>query len=706
MTYLGFGSGLVAVSLGLAIVTVVLAILGIAGRDRRLVDGARNAMTVGGFTVAGAAACLVAGFFRGAYDVEYIYHYSERTLSSAKKFAGLWAGLDGSILFWAAILGLIGTALALGFRKRDVEPARRRLEPFVYAVFGCVQIFFLYINCLVASPFSPVARDVIEGLTQAGLANQGMPSDGRGLNPLLDTYWMMIHPPSVYLGFILYTVPFAYGAAALLAGEFSTTWIKATRGWTMVAWIFNTNGIILGGLWAYEVLGWGGYWAWDPVENASLLPWLTGTAFLHSVMVQERRDMLRVWNALLVCITFILSILGTFLTRSGIVSSVHAFANGDIGDKFLWFLFALIGFTVFLLVFRARALRTEKSVDNLLSREAVFIVNNFVLVAIAAAVVILTLWPKITFEFMKRSITVGVPVYNQVIVPLFVLLFFFTAIGPALAWVKSSKDRIVANLLGPAAASLVLAAASQWFVWDRIRGGAQGEDFPLIGRMFPTFQAGHVYPTYILLFLTWLIVTSLAWEVLRTVLNSARASGKDLLSTFVRLVTFQNRRYGGYLVHVGIAVLAMGVVFSSVFRVVTEVAVAEGGMQAVGPYEMHVGKSIHEDVHPGQAFESQRAPVAVTKAGAELATLLPEKRWYPPTGHRVEGQPTTEVGIARLKGEDFYVYFDRMQDDRRLKFTVFRNPCMWLVWAGWITMIVGGAFAALPLGGKRVGLAD
>ncbi|MCE9636188.1 MAG: cytochrome c biogenesis protein CcsA [Planctomycetes bacterium] len=696
MTYLGFGSNLVAVALGLAALTVILSVVGIVRRDRRCVDGARNAMTVGGLAVAGAAACLVAGFFRGAYDIEYIYHYSERKLSAAKKFAGLWAGLDGSILFWASILGVIGTVLALGFRKKNIDPARRRLEPYVYAVFGTVQLFFLYVNCIVASPFAPVAKDVIEGLTQAGLADRGMPSDGRGLNPLLDTYWMMIHPPSVYLGFILYTVPFAYGAAALLAGEFSTAWIKATRGWTMLAWLFNTNGIILGGLWAYEVLGWGGYWAWDPVENASFLPWFTGTAFLHSVMVQERRDMLRVWNAILVCGTFILSIFGTYLTRSGVVSSVHAFGSGEVGDWFKWFLFGIIFFTVFLIVLRGKSLQVSNTIDNLLSREAVFVLNNFVLIALAIAISVLTLWPKITFEFMNRSISVGVPVFNRVCVPLFVLLFFFTAVGPALAWVKTSKDRIIANLLGPTAASLVLAPITQWFVWTYIRGGAQGDHFT---------WAQQIYPTFTVIFLSWLILTSLTWEVVRTVWNAAKGSGRGLVGAFVRLITFQNRRYGGYLVHVGIAVLAMGVVISSTYRITTEVQIGQLETARVGPYDLKVGAIVKEPARAGQVYNATRAPVSVTRDGVEVASLMPEKRNYAATGHRQERMDTTEVEIARLRGEDVYVYFDHQADNSRLVFTVFRNPCMWLVWIGWITMIVGGGFAALPLGGKKVGLA-
>lgn len=699
MTYLGFGDALVKLSLGLAGLTILLPLLGMLLRDRRLIDAGRNAMAAGGIAIAGAAACLVAGFFRGAYDIEYIYHYSERKLSAAKKFACLWAGLDGSILFWVAILGLIGTALAVGFMRRDSDPARRRLEPWVYVVFGGVQLFFLIVNAIVASPFKPVDPQTIAALEQAGLATRGMPNDGRGLNPLLDNYWMMIHPPSVYLGFILYTVPFAYGAAAMLSGEFSTAWIKATRGWTMLAWIFNTNGIILGGLWAYEVLGWGGYWAWDPVENASFLPWLTGTAFLHSVLVQERRDMLHVWNAFLVCATFVLSIFGTYLTRSGIVSSVHAFASGEVGNWFLAFLIGLIGISAFLVClvwFVHHGRRTDRTIDNLGSREAVFVLNNFVLLAIAAAITILTLWPKISFEFMHRSISVGVPVYNRVVTPLFVVLFALTAIGPMLGWVRTSAGQFARNIVVPSIVSLVLTVLTQAFVWVFVRDGDPGDPFEMWG---------HVYPTGVVVFLGWLIVTSLAWELVRTVRNAAKGSGRDLMSAFVRLVTFQNRRYGGYLVHVGLGVIATGIVISSMYKIQREVAVAPGSDVDIGPYTMQVGTVQEDAPRKDQPYYASRVPVTIRRGEAEVASLLPEKRLYPRNGHRTEEVQTTDIEIARLRSEDFYVHYEGVAGDGRVRLTIHRNPCMWLVWIGWITMIVGGGFAAIPLGGRKVGLA-
>jgi cytochrome c-type biogenesis protein CcmF len=718
MTYLGFGQNLVDLAFGLAVVTFALAITGIAAKNARFIVGARHALFAGGAAAVGAAACLVTGFFRGAYDIRYIFNYSERKLSDEKKFAGLWAGLDGSILFWAAILGVIGAALAWSFVKRGVEPERRRLEPYVYAVFAAVQMFFLGVIGLLAAadPFQALAADKITELTQMGLATGGMPHDGAGLNPLLDTYWMMIHPPCVYLGFILYTVPFAYGAAALLAGEFSTAWIKATRGWTMLAWIFNTNGIILGGLWAYEVLGWGGYWAWDPVENASFLPWLASTAFLHSVMVQERRDMLRTWNAFLICLTFILSIFGTYLTRSGIVSSVHSFAGGEVGTYFLGFLIALIGFTIFLLFFRKRELATGRAVETLFCRESAFILNNFVLLGLAVSITLLVLWPKISFEFLGQGITVGIPVYNRVCTPLFVALYALTAIGPALGWVRTTWTQAVRNLALPAILSVPLTVATQYLVWDGVRGGNQGEAFD---------DSLHIYPVGVMVFLCWLIITSLSWEVLGTAWRAGKASGRGFLGSLSRLVVMQNRRYGGYIVHCGIAGLGMAVTMSSLYRVQTEVTVEAGKrvpISAGGLYEVEMEKMVVTPAGPGQAYNSLRAVLTLYRGGEVIATLDPEARYWPMTGFRASEDPqnTTEVEVKRLPEQDVYVYFERPGistaegpfppaswfEGQSYRFSVFRNPLMWLLWGGWLTMIVGGVYAALPIGGRKVGLAN
>jgi cytochrome c-type biogenesis protein CcmF len=706
LDYVDFGRAMERVSLGLAALTILLALVGVVAKDRRWVLGARNAMIAGGITVTFAAACLVAAFFDGVYGIEYVFSYSESKLDPQYKFAGLWAGLDGSILFWAMLLGMIGAMVAWSFRKRGLDPSGRRLEPWVYVVYAVVQLFFLAVICFESDPFRPVPEHLIrrfqemQGALEGPLVRGGIPTDGRGLNPLLENYWMTFHPPSVYLGFILYTVPFAFGMAALIAGEFSSYWIRTTRKWTLVAWLFNTNGIILGGLWAYEVLGWGGYWAWDPVENASFLPWLTGTAFVHSVMIQERRDMLRVWNATLIALTFIMSIFGTYLTRSGIVSSVHAFASGDVGTWFFWFLMFLIGVSMFFLFFRMRDLRSANSVDSVLSREGVFLLNNMVLVAITGAIVVLTLWPKISMEFINRPISVNVPVYNLVCTPFFALLLLLTAIGPSTAWVRTSMSRLVRNLAGPAVFAIPLAALTQWLAHVVIRGEAANLEDPIS-------PMTHLYPGFVILFLGYFILTALAWEVLRTVNAHHRVrkqSGRKggWVGSFLRVGLQNNRRYGGYLVHVGMGVLAIGVACSSIYAVTDEVSVAEGQTAQVEPYEMQVSALPPE---PVSAYISTRVQVSLKKNGTEVASLDPERRFYPRTGFRLEDQPTTEVKIKRFALEDFYVYFEPSQREGTYIFTIFRKPLISLVWLGWILMIAGGLFAAVPIGRRKVGLA-
>ncbi len=703
LDYIDFGAVMERVSFGIAALVIVLSIIGLIVKDRRFVIAARHAMIAGGVTVALAAGCLVGAFFDGAYGVEYVYSYSESKLAPQYKFAGLWAGLDGSILFWAMLLGVIGAIVAWSFRKRGTDPSGRRLEPYVYIVYASVQLFFLAVIWFVSDPFSAVSPELLDslmrrqGAMEGPLVRGGIPTDGRGLNPLLENYWMTFHPPSVYLGFIVYTVPFAFGMAALMAGEFSSYWIQTTRRWTLVAWLFNTNGVILGGLWAYEVLGWGGYWAWDPVENASFLPWLAGTAFVHSVMIQERRDMLRVWNSVLIALTFALSIFGTYLTRSGIVSSVHAFASGAVGDWFLAFLLAVIGVSIFLIALRSHRLRSANSVDSVFSREGVFLLNNMVLVAIAGAIVILTLWPKISFELFGRAISVNVPVYNLVCTPFFALLLFLTAIGPSTAWVRTSLSRMVRNLAMPAVLAVVLSVATQWLAYVVIRGGAQDD---------PVSMTQHLYPSFVIIFLGWWIITSLGWEVVRTVNAHHRVrkqSGKRgaWLGTFFRVGFKNNRRYGGYLVHIGLAMLAIGIITSSMYSVSKELTFAEGQTKQVGPYDVTV-TGIEKDV-PVSAYYSTRVSVTFSRDGKEVATLDPERRFYPATGFRPEPQPTTEVKIQRLPLEDLYVYFESAENG--FLFTFFRKPLITLVWLGWLVMIAGGLFAAVPFAKKKVGLA-
>ncbi|MFQ5653927.1 MAG: heme lyase CcmF/NrfE family subunit [Planctomycetota bacterium] len=689
--YLEFSRGLVLLALGLNVLVVGLVLVGYLLRDRRFVLGARNALIAAGVVITGAACGLIAGFLAGAYDREYIFNYSERGLPLGYKIAGLWAGLDGSILFWAMLLGILSAIVAIQYRREERHPVGRQLEPHVYLVLSVVQLFFLVVIGFVADPFSTL-QDVL-GADFARRFPHGIPADGAGLNPLLVNYWMQIHPPSLYVGWVIYTIPFAYGIAALIAGEQGGYWIRKVRRWTLIGWLFNTSGLIMGGLWAYEVLGWGGYWAWDPVENASFLPWFSSTAFLHSVMVQERRDMLRSWNAFLVALTFFLSIFGTYLTRSGIVSSVHAFASGEVGNWFLGFLLLVAFASLFLLAFRYRDLRSPHRIENVLSREAIFVLNNMILIATAASIVILTLWPKISQDFFHRAITVSVPVYNMVTLPQFAVLLFLTAIGPGMGWISTTRRNLARNFAASALVSLPLAAAVQWLM-AALHGG---ED-----RSIPWSE--HIYPAGIFNYLSWFIIITLLLEVWRTAGSRASRRGEGMLASFMMISMKNNRRYGGYLVHVGMALLCIGVVSSSVFKVTRKEMMREGETRDIGRYEVTLKRSLTDPGGPVYGIHSLE--IELRKDSRTVATLLPEKRRY----HKRE-QVVTEVAIHQFPLEDFYLYFDAAEKTDAeggdlYDLTFYRNPLIGLVWLGWLTMIAGGLWAALPMGRRRVGLSD
>ena len=691
--YLEFARSLVLLGAGLSVGTILSVVLGNQLKDRRFVLVARRTMIGAGLCTVAAAVGLVFGFVNGAYERSYIFNYSEKGLPLGYKIAGLWGGLDGSILFWAGLLGIVGMITAFGFKRDQKDPSGRRLEPWVYLVFGVIQLFFLVVIAYVTNPFEHLSESI--GL-EAFNRNfpDGIVPDGNGLNPLLVNYWMLIHPPCLYFGWVVYTVPFAYAIAALVTGEQGNYWITKIRRWTMLGWLFNTTGIILGGLWAYVVLGWGGYWAWDPVENASFLPWFTSTALLHSIMVQERRGMMKAWNAFLATATFVLSIFGTYLTRSGIVSSVHAFGSGDVGYWFLGFLLFTIAACLFLVALRQPAMRSPHRIESLSSLEAMFVINNLVLLAIASCIIILTLWPKISNDFFGQALTIGPPVYNKVTIPFFVLLLLITAVGPAMGWIRTSPKALKKNLLLPALLAIPVAALVQ-FGAESIQAGENGA-LPWAKRL---------YPTYIILYAATLIVFSVTYEVLRTAQNRSRRTGTGYFEALTTLFLRNNRRYGGYAVHIGMAIIATGIVCSSMYRVEKHFSLAEGEQAKIGNYEItldHVNMQPNADIENNRVYGFQALDLKIVpKIGGEFF-MHPEKRLYP----KKDGQVVTEVEIHRGLTEDLYVFFQSTNEEGRFNLVVYRNPLINLVWAGWITMILGGIYAALPLGRKRVGLAD
>src|ERR1700689_958907 len=478
----------------------------------RLGETARRAGIVVFGGVLLAAVALVVAPFRDDFPIAYIFHHSNRDLPGPYKFATLWSGQEGSLLFWALLLSAYGIVLRLRY-KTDV-----RLFAYASVIIAAVQVFFLLLLNFAANPF--------------GVMQGTLPADGTGLNPLLQYPEMVIHPPMLYLGYVGFTVPFAFALAALIMRYPGEKWIQITRRWTMVTGGFLTCGVFLGAHWAYSVLGWGGYWGWDPVENASLMPWLTGTAFLHSVMMQEKRGMLKTWNMWLVFATFWLAILGTFLTRSGIISSVHAFAQSSIGDWFAWFLaITLIVFLVFFFKNKEH-LRSEHKLESLVSRESSFLFNNLLFVLLCFTVLWGTLFPVLSEWVQGTKVTVGPPFFNRVYIPVALLLLLLTALGPLLAWRRTSTESLKRNFRFPALGALTVAAVLIAF------------------GMRPWKDVAYFY-SLMTITLAVLVALTVISEFVRGGRVIGRHTGQNLFASMVQLAHRNTRRYGGYIVHFG-----------------------------------------------------------------------------------------------------------------------------------------------------------
>src|SRR5476649_1456560 len=539
----------------------------------------------------------------------------------------------------------------MAYRHKNGE-----LMPYVGVVLAGVQIFFLTLNNFVASPFKALG---IPGAT--GAMDLVARADGNGLNPLLQYPEMVIHPPNLYSGYTGFTIPFAFALGALLARYPGEKWIHLTRKWTMIAWCFQTAGILLGAHWAYAVLGWGGYWGWDPVENASLLPWLTGTAFLHSVMMQEKRGMMKVWNIWLVFTTFMLCILGTLLTRSGIVSSVHAFAQSSIGNWFVGFL-ALIFVVCFVSYWKNRDyLRSDNQLDSLVSRESSFLFNNLILLAACFAVLWGTLFPVISEAATGDKISLDGDWYNRLMVPIGLFLLLLTGVGPLFAWRKTSIESLRRNFQLPGIASLVLVGA--------LVAAGMRQVYALISFGFCLFVA--------------LTVISEFYKGAKAI---AAKSEMNLLRATVELTHRNTRRYGGYLVHMGIVLMFIGFT-GHAFNQAEVKELNKGDSMRVGVYTL---KMIDMQQGGNENYDWHRATMAVSKNGEYLGTLEPEKRFY-----RASRQGTSEVGIRQRPNEDLYLNFAGMSDDqKRAVIQAYVFPLVSWIWIGGLVLI-GGTFVCL-----------
>ena len=643
------GSFALLLALALAAYSFIAGALGLYRKDDRLGETARRAGIASWAAVTIAGIALVMAALGNDFSVAYILHHSNRDLPIAYKFAALWSGQEGSLLFWAWLLSTYALVLRLRYK---VDP---QLFAYASAIIAAVQVFFFSLINFAANPF--------------GLVSGTIPADGNGLNPLLQYPEMVIHPPMLYLGYVGVTVPFAFALGALIMKYPGEKWIHITRRWTMVAWLFLTCGIFLGAHWAYEVLGWGGYWGWDPVENASLLPWLTMTAFLHSVMMQEKRGMMKMWNMWLIFTTFLLAIFGTFLTRSGVVSSVHAFAQSSIGTWFVWFLAIAFATCVFFFVRNRETLKSEHRLESLVSRESSFLFNNLVLLVSCFAVLWGTLFPVLSEWVTGSKVTVGPPFFNRVNVPIGIFLVFLTGVGPLLAWRQTSLDRVKRNFIWPTAIAVFTAIVL------------------MAGGMRPWEDSAYFY-SLMAISLAMFVVATVTGEFWRGGRVIARQNNVSIAQGMVVITRRNTRRYGGYLIHMGVVFIIIG--FAGLpFNVDKEQEMGFGDKMQIGGYTL-VCQSYTQDSKPN--YDSEWAVIDVYRNGRKIATMFPERRFYTAS----QQTSTIVANRSRLSRDLYIVYTGRNQDTGKPIIKAHVNPLVMWIWIGVHIVLIGTIIALFP----------
>jgi len=681
-----FGSYALLLAFALAIYAIAGGIAAVITRRPLLIKSARNA----GFAVCAliwlAFGSLVYLFFTDNFAMAYVAEHSNRNLGNLYKFSALWSGQQGSLLFWSFLLSIYVFSALFAYRGKHPE-----LMPYVGVVLASVQLFFLTLNNFVASPFTVLALPGAGGVLH--LASQ---ADGHGLNPLLQYPEMVIHPPVLYSGYTGFTIPFAFAMAALIGRYPGEKWIHLTRKWTMIAWCFQSAGILLGAHWAYAVLGWGGYWAWDPVENASLMPWLTGTAFLHSVMMQEKRGMMRVWNVWLVFTTFLLVIFGTFLTRSGVVSSVHAFAQSSIGTWFVGFLIIIISACLIAFLKNRDYLRSDNQLDSMISRESSFLFNNLILLVACVAVLSGTLFPVLSEAIRGTKISVGPPFFNRVNIPIAMFLLFLTGVGPLLAWRKTSTESLRKN-----------------FGWPLVGGLATAV-------IAVAFGLREFYVTLCLMLSGFVTFTVLS-EFFRGARVIAARTGSNLFSSAAQLTMRNTRRYGGYVIHFGMVLVFIGIsgqafnqdkqmemspgqsasqslsrspgvggaAQAGLYNQGKPAEMTTGSVMTIGPYTLHL-QNFDSDQQPN--YSSERATIDVDKGGKSVMMLYPQRRFYPSNE-----ESGTMVAISSTLKEDLYVvYAGRSPDSNLPVIHAYLNPLVKWIWLGGLVVVLGTILALLP----------
>lgn len=645
-----FGQVFLFLALGCSVYAMIATILGARRQHQALVDTGHNAAIAVMVFLTLAAISVIEALLTDNFHLKYVAHTSNRALPVFYKITSLWAGMEGSMLFWAWLLAAFSFVCIVSYRRQQTL-----LMPYVTTVLMAVAAFFITMLVFVTNPFETLAQP---------------PADGRGLNPLLQHWAMVIHPPILYLGYVGFTVPFAFGIAAMLTGQVGNDWLKITRRWTIVPWFFLGVGMMLGGKWAYMELGWGGYWAWDPVENAAMMPWLCGTAFIHSVMIQEKKNMLRVWNMVLLILTFTLCIFGTFLTRSGVISSVHSFTQSSLGPMFLGFVGLIATFSFTLLGLRMHLLKSDVRMDSVVSRESAFLLNNVAFLGACFAVFWGTLFPVISEAVRGIKITVGAPWFNAVLVPISLLLLLLTGIGPLVAWRKSSVEHLKKMFFLPTVGMVVTLVIL------------------LIAGM------RHLY-ALISFALSVFVTITIVTEFHRGAVARGHTNGESYLVALWRLLMKNKRRYGGYVVHFGMVLIFIGVT-GAAFTEEAEKQLKPGETLQIRNYEL-----VYQDT---KQFEDANkvvieSSVVVKRDGKMLDTIFPQKHFY-----IVQEQPTTEVALFSNLREDLYVVLGEHQaETNAATFHVYLNPLVTWVWLGGMVLTIGTIITLLPDARERTG---
>jgi cytochrome c-type biogenesis protein CcmF len=673
------GYGALIITFLVSLYGIAAAIYGVRQKQQAWVDSARNAMLLTWPLVTISALSIIYLLVNGNYEVEYVASVTSNSMPTYLKITALWGGQAGSLVFWSWLMSAFASAVTL--RKWDRD---REFLPWVIVVALVTLAFFLILIIFVENPFARLwqtgSGNVIAAIFQPAGSTLFVPADGNGLNPLLRHPGMIIHPPMLYLGFVSFVIPFAFAFAALVTGRSDDRWIRITRRWTLVAWLFLSLGLLLGGRWAYDVLGWGGYWGWDPVEIAAFMPWLTGTAFLHSVMIQEKRGMLKHWNMFLIILTYDLVIFGTFLTRSGVLSSVHAFAQSAIGPLFFSFIVLTFMVSLALLLKRWSSLKSEARMTSMFSREALFLLNNLLFMGI----LIVCFWgvifplltealgfigeriPLLSSVFTGQKVTVGPEYYERATAPLFGGLLLLMGVAPLAAWRHSTSKTLGRAIWKP---SLAVPAVVGFVVVSGVRSLTAIIGFGLVT----------------------LVAAVTLYEYWRGAEARHRRAGESLPLALWNLIGRNRRRYGGYAIHLGVVLMAIGVIGIEVFQTQTQGTVSIGEQITLGSYVITYDKLNVFDTDDGRNVA--QAAVSVYRDGKYVGQLNPRRDYY-----YESQQPMTIPGVRSSWEDDFYVLLVDWQpvSTQNATFRIYHNPLVNWLWLGGLVFIIGTAIAAWP----------